>query len=320
MVERSAGREDERVLGVGLLDRPLVLDREELPSARRPCRARRVQEWRPRMTHLGSGPLDAVLLEAVVADAVPGWREVRELVPDRLRVRVLGPARTESLGEQEDDLEVGLRVSGQRCGFAHPTDAPLGVRERAVLLGEARCGKHDVRVLARHVVEEDVLRDQEVELSEAFLDVAGVRLGLRGVLADEDERPDAAVVEATHHLVEPVPGRLGYLGAPRFRELPPDLGIVDRLVAGQVHRVRTRVVQPLDVVLPAERVQARRLVAEVSGHQHEVRERPDVVDAARVLGDSERVEDRRVPLGRVLARGGADLLGGDAGDLLRILG
>ena len=58
----------------------------------------------------------------------------------------------------------------------------------------------------------------------------------------------------------------------------------------------------------------------MAGHEHEVGERPDVVDAARVLGDPERVEDRRVALARVLARGRADVLGRDAGDPLRLLG
>ena len=181
-------------------------------------------------------------------------------------------------------------------------------------------GKHDVGVLARHVVQEDVLRDQEVELPEPLFDVAGVRLGLRRVLADEVQRADAAVVEPAHHLVEPVAGRLGNLGAPRFGELPPDLGVVDRLVAGEVHGVRAGVVEPLDVVLAPERVQARRLVAEMPGHEDEVRERPDVVDAAGVLGDAERVEDRGVAFRRVFARGGADVLGRNARDLLRVLG
>ena len=99
-----------------------------------------------------------------------------------------------------------------------------------------------------------------------------------------------------------------------------DLGAVDRLVAGEVGRVGARLVQALDVVLAAERVQAGRLVAEVPGHEHEVRERPDVVHRAGVLGDPERVEDRRVALARVLPCGGDDVVGRDAGDLLGLLG
>src|SRR5438445_3795230 len=49
-----------------------------------------------------------------------------------------------------------------------------------------------------------------------------------------------------------------------------------------------RSVQPLNVVLAAQRVQSGRLVAEVAGREHEVRQRPDVVDGARMLGDAER--------------------------------
>ena len=55
------------------------------------------------------------------------------------------------------------------------------------------------------------------------------------------------------------------------------------------------------------------------GHEDEVRERPDVVDSACVLGDPERVEDRRVALRRVFARGCSNRVCGDARDLLGIL-
>ena len=222
--------------------------------------------------------------------------EVGQLVPHGFGVRVLGPACAERLRHLDDDLAVDPGLAGERRGGSHAADAPLRVRERAVLLREARRGKHDVGVLACRVVQEDVLRHEEVEPLEPLLDVARVGLGLGGVLADEVERLDAPVVEAGDDLVEAVAGSLRHLGAPRLGELRPDLGVVDRLVAGEVRGVRAGVVEPLDVVLAAERVQAGRLVAEVPGHEHEVRERPDVVDAAGVLGDAERVEDRRVPL------------------------
>ena len=50
-------------------------------------------------------------------------------------------------------------------------------------------GKTTSAYFSRHVVQEDVLRDQEVELAEPFLDVVGVRLGLRRVLADRGTAP-----------------------------------------------------------------------------------------------------------------------------------
>ena len=84
VVERPAGREDERELRVGLLDRRLVLDREEPPASARERRRRRVQVRRARIVEVGARPLDPVLLDPRVADAVPVRAEVGELVPDVL--------------------------------------------------------------------------------------------------------------------------------------------------------------------------------------------------------------------------------------------
>ena len=67
--------------------------------------------------------------------------------------------------------------------------------------------------------------------AQPLLDVVRVRLGLRRVLADQVERLDPAVVEAGHHLVEPVAGALGQVDAPGGRELLPHLRVVPGLVA-----------------------------------------------------------------------------------------
>ena len=93
--------------------------------------------------------------------------------------------------------------------LADAVHAALRVRERPVLLGEARGREDDVGELPVRVVQEEVLRDDEVEVRHALLDVVGVRLGLHGVLADQVERADPPVVEAGHDLVEPVAGRRG---------------------------------------------------------------------------------------------------------------
>ena len=93
MVERPAGGEDERVFGVRLLDRALVLDGEELGAPSSARRARSVEEPGGLAADLGHRPLDPVLLEPVVADAVPVRCEIGELVPDGFGVRILGPAR-----------------------------------------------------------------------------------------------------------------------------------------------------------------------------------------------------------------------------------
>ena len=66
----------------------------------------------------------------------------------------------------------------------------------------------------------------------------------------------------------------------------------DGLEAGVVVRDGPAVAGALDVVLPAHRVDARALAPDVAGHQGEVAEALDVVDAADVLGDAEGVVDR----------------------------
>src|SRR6266511_5493158 len=69
VVERAPGRQDERILGVRLLDGWLVLDRIELPLAVRPRRRGRVEIGRSRVVAIEARPLEADLLDTVVADA-----------------------------------------------------------------------------------------------------------------------------------------------------------------------------------------------------------------------------------------------------------
>ena len=70
-------------------------------------------------------------------------------------------------------------------------DPPLGVDERARLLGEARAGQHDVGV-ARRFGEEEILHGQELELLEPAFSVGDVRIGDDRVLAHDVHGPDAA--------------------------------------------------------------------------------------------------------------------------------
>ena len=227
MVERPPGRKDEWIVGVGLLDRRLVLDGMELAPPGRARGRLLVEEPRALVFERGNRPLQPFLLQAEVADPEPVRAEVGELVPDRLGVRVLGPVAAERAGEIDHDLAVDAGLAGARHCRPHAVHAPLRIGERAVLLREARRRQDDVGVLRRRVVQEDVLRDEELELREPLLDVVRVRLGLRRVLADQVERLHTAVVEARHHLVEPEAGPLRHLGAPRLRELPPHRRVVD---------------------------------------------------------------------------------------------
>ena len=174
---------------------------------------------RPRVVEVGARPLHAVLLDARVTDPVPVRTEVGELVPDVLRRPVLRPRPAERGRHRADDAPVLARFAGAVERLPHPVHPALGVREGAVLLGEARRREDDVRVLPGRVVQEDVLRDDELAAGEALLDVVGVRLGLGRVLADQVERLHAPVVEPGDDLVEPVARRLRHLHPPRLREL-----------------------------------------------------------------------------------------------------
>jgi hypothetical protein len=272
VVERAPGREHERVLRVGLLDRRLVLDREEPALAVRPRGMWRVEVHRAGVVPVDARPLQADLVDPVVADPRPERRQVGELVPDVLDRPVVGPLGAELAGKVDHDSPVLAGLARARDRPADAVHATLRVGEGAVLLGEAGRGEDDVGKAGRRVVQEQVLGHHELEASETFLDVPCIRLGLRRVFADQVEGLDAIVVQPGHHLIEAIAVRLGQLDSPGRGKLAPDVGILLGLVARQIARIRTRVVQALDVVLAAQRVQPRRLVAEVAGHQHEVRE------------------------------------------------
>ena len=148
VVERPPGREHERVLGVGLLDRRLVLDREEPPLPPGQRRRRRVQERRPRdgrgrCTATGSRAPRSGRSGSRTSSA--RGRRTRSRPPPASgsrasRRRARAPARSTI-------SPVLARLARAVERLAHAVHPPLGVRERAVLLGEARGREDDVRVL-----------------------------------------------------------------------------------------------------------------------------------------------------------------------------
>ena len=186
--EVAPGRQHERVLGVRLLDGGLVLDGEEAASAAGQRRAGCVQVRRAGVVEVGARPLHAVLLEPVVADSVPVRRQVGELVPDRLGVRIVGPVRSERFGHQQDDLAVDLRLTGQRRGRAYPTDAPLRVGERAALLGKTHARQEHIRI-ARGFRGEYLLQYHEIQRFQALAQ----KYGTGTVVRREGDGDDAKI-------------------------------------------------------------------------------------------------------------------------------
>ena len=208
----------------------------------------------------------------------------------------------------------------------HGTAARTRFMRRSVFVNvpsfsaKLEAGNTTFACVRERLVEEEVLRDHELELREPLLDVVRVRLGLRRVLADQVQRLDPAVVQAGHHLVEPVPGALGQVDAPRGGELRAHLGVVAR-AGSRGGSAGSRPSRSGPGRCSGRAARSGRSTRSRGGRSSGRGSRATRCCRRRsVLGDPERVEDRRVPLGRVLARGRADRLRRDAGDALGLLG
>ncbi len=112
------------------------------------------------------------------------------------------------------------------------------------------------------------------------------------------------------------PGTSGKAGdAPCPGELfaHPDIG--HRLVVVKHVRERAHVARALDVVLAAQRIHARGRLPQVAEEHLEIGAADDIVRAARVLGDAERVAEAGRLLGAENAGHLAQLFHRNAGDL-----
>ena len=86
----------------------------------------------------------------------------------------------------------------------------------------------------------------------------------------------------------------GNLAAPCIHHLLAHFGDDDCLVPGIHVCERSHVAGALHIVLATQRTDARAGSPEVAGQHLEVGDRLDIVDTGRVLGDTHRVEDRRL--------------------------
>ena len=318
-VEPATGRQTERELGIQAVDRrvvdhhaerrlgPLGLGIVELPQAG-------VEEQRARVRLVRARPLDAAqLLEAFVGHPRMHRRERSQFLPGIVR-RDRSPIEAQPLRQLHDDPDVVLRVAGWIQRLAHPLHPPLAVRHGPLGL-RPRGGRREHHVgELRRLRHEDVLHDQAVQVLEQRGGVRGIGLGVGGVLADHVERAQVAALHRVEHLGE-VPSVLrDDRDAPRALE-PLARGRVrlDVLEPGELVGDRAHVAAALDVVLPAQRVHAAAVHADVTGQQAEVDQREHVVDPVVMLGDPERPADHRAIRLRVGVRDLLDDLGRHAG-------
>ena len=264
-------------------------------------------------------PLDAAeLLEPRVAHPGVDRRQATDLVPDGFGVG-LAPAAAHPVGQVEDDRQVVAGALGRFDRLANALDAPLRVGDGPLRLGPGRGRRQDHVGQLGGLRQEQVLDDEEVEALEQVDRPLLVGLGLDRVLADAVDRGQLAALHRVEHPRQ-VPAALRRDGdAPLGVELGAQRVVLDVLEAGQAVGEGAHVAAALDVVLATQRVDAAAVAADVTGQQHQVDERQDVVDRVVVLGDAERPADHR-PRRRGERVGQlADGLGRDAGLALGVL-
>ena len=182
----------------------------------------------------------------------------------------------------------------------------------------AAAGKHHVGHPGR-LGHEDVLHHQEVQAPEELLVLVLVGVGLHRVLPDDVHAPDLAVGHGVHHLGLVLADLLRQRSAPYLLEERVRLGVVPAPAADLLVRQGAHVAAALHVVLAAQRVEARSVLADVAGQEPKRDEREHPVGAVVVLGDAERPVQRSLIRRGVHAGHLADVLGRDARDLLGVL-
>ena len=84
-------------------------------------------------------------------------------------------------------------LSGRINRLSHPLYPPLGIGKRTILLGKAFGGQHHVGQTGGFG-EENILDNQKIQVVEAGLGMIQIRIGNHGVLTDDVQGLDLAVM------------------------------------------------------------------------------------------------------------------------------
>jgi hypothetical protein len=167
--------------------------------------------------------------------------------------------------------------------------------------------------------QEQILHHHAFHGGEARGHMLGVGIGLKDVLALDVDTLERAIERGVDHVgnaqawlgIERLtPERLEHFERRRLREMA---------VARQLVGERAHVAGALNIVLPAERVHADALAADIAGGHGEIGDGDHRGRALAVLGHAEAVIDGAVAAGGVEPGGAPDEFGGNAGDLLHFL-
>ena len=320
--EHAPGRQVVGVFLVRLLALAAEIQRPEFTFAAREGVFKEV--GRAGMIEAGAGPMNAALaLQPFVGDAEEIRRERAHLLPDFFGVcvieaRALRAAQQgfRSPGEIADDLPIGARFADGRQGAAYALYAAVGIGEGAIFFGKAGGGQDDIRHIARLILE-DVDADKQVQHLEGVLGMSEIRLGHHRVFAKHDHGLDAAIEGAIDHLGDSEAGNGGQGRIPLALEARADIVVIYTLVGGEDVGQAAAIRAALDVVLPAQGIEAGAFAAEVARHQRQVGQREGVVGAVRALADAHAPIAGGPLGGGVNPRGLADVLGWYAAQLFR---
>ena len=167
-----------------------------------------------RVRAVGAGPLKTVGLEAVHGDPTEKfWRDARNLV-ENIGGRFVVPSESEFSPDVARHFPIRPRLARRAQRRAHALNAALAVRERAVLLEEARSGQYEVRA-ARRLGEKQLLHDEQVETLERLQHVRFIGIALCEVFALNPECTHAPLRSSLQHLRNREPRMHGWFDSPR---------------------------------------------------------------------------------------------------------
>ncbi len=227
------------------------------------------------------------------------------------------PVRAEPVGDELNDLPIGLGIPERLQCLVEALDAALRVHEGAVFFKRGRSGQHQVGEPAGFR-EGDVLHDQELQFAKSLAHIIGIAVGGDGVFALDVHGADFPFVNGFHHLAIVLALGHGQGAAPRSLKLAAHLRIIHELIAREEVRHGAEVAGTLHIVMAAQRVGTGTAAAVIAGGQQQIADSGRSVRTAAMLRHAHRPQDassiRLVDLpGNLLER-----FHRDAGDLFGI--
>ena len=255
----------------------------------------------------GAGPLDAIALKAVIAQAGIGGSHLGDFI-EHLGCGTEAVAVAQGSHNVGEDLKVSMAVANGLDGLADALYAALGIGEGTVLLCEGGTGKNYVRK-GSGLGEEYILNNQEFALLQRLFNVSLIGIRHHGILAHDIQAANLAFFNGVHYFGYGEAGLGGQLYAPCLFKLFANLILEYLLVCGIVGGQAAHIAGALNVVLTAQGVYAAAILADLAAEQSQVGDAHNALGTGGVLGKAHCVVDA-----------GLICLGIETGGLLKVFG